>query len=190
MFSAACSWMPRPVITHDPLTSEEHLTLGRAYLSRDLRPLAKEEFLKSLAQDQRNLSAHMELGNLAYEAGAFEEAEDHFQSVLMSDPHHAGASNNLAMVYLEQGSHRKEIESLIRRALEGSSTFRPYALHTLATLYVEQGRLDEASRLLEEADRLAGGGHVSLQTQLVRLRARIESRDTPDHPPCSFEPCR
>jgi tetratricopeptide (TPR) repeat protein len=172
------------------LTSEEHLSLGRAYLAKDLHPLAKEEFLKSLARDRRNLSAHMELGNLAYEAGAFEEAGDHFQSVLNEDARHAGANNNLAMVYLVQGSHQNEIELLTRRALEGSSTLRPYALHTLASLYLEQGRHEEAVQTLEEADRLTVGGLPNLRAQLARLRARFEARDLPRHPPCSFEPCR
>ena len=65
VFSPACSWVPRPLITHDPLTSEEHLALGQAYLARALYPLAKEEFQKSIARDPRNLSAHIELGNLA-----------------------------------------------------------------------------------------------------------------------------
>jgi tetratricopeptide (TPR) repeat protein len=191
LFSPACTWVPRPLITHDPLTSEEHLSLGRAYLAKELRPLAKEEFLKSLARDPQNLSAHMELGNMAYEVGAFEEAGDHFRAVLRADADHAGASNNLAMVYLTQGSHRNEVESLIRRALEGSSPLRPYALHTLATLYVEQGRYEGASHLLEEAERLAAEAQPNLRTQLTQLRAHIESRDPSNHPPClSSDFCR
>ncbi|HSE57556.1 MAG TPA: tetratricopeptide repeat protein [Nitrospiraceae bacterium] len=190
LLSSACSWVPRPLITHDPLTSEEHLALGQAYLAKALYPLAKEEFLKSLARDPQNLSAHMELGNLAYEAGAFEEAGEHFQAVLKMDTGHAGASNNLAMVYLAQGSHRNEIESLARRASDGSAVLRPYALHTLATLYLEQGRHEEAAQTLEEADRLAAGGPSNLRMQLAQLRRRLDAQDVPCHPVCVSGPYR
>ena len=190
VFSPACSWVPRPLITHDPLTSEEHLALGQAYLAKALYPLAKEEFQKSIARNPRNLSAHIELGNLAYEAGALEEAGAHYEAVLRVDAHHAGASNNLAMVYLAQGSHRNEVESLARRASAGSAALRPYALHTLATLYLEQGRHEEAAQMLEEADRLTVGGPPNLRMQLAQLRERLDTQDASRHPVCLSEPCR
>lgn len=180
LLTPACSWMPRPLITHDPLTSEEHLALGQAYLAKDLRPLAMNEFQKALDRDPRNVSAHMELGNLAYEAGALAEAGQHYRSVLDLDARHPGANNNLAMVYLAQGSHLNEIEVLARRAMEGSASFRPYALHTLASHYFEQGRHKEAALLLEEADRLVAGDPPALRFQLAQLRARLEAQDVPN----------
>lgn len=189
LLSPACSWVPRPLITHDPLTSEEHLALGQAYLAKDLRPLATNEFRKALDRDPRNVSAHMELGNLAYAGGALAEAKNRFQSVLDLDARHPGANNNLAMVYIAEGSHRNEIEPLARRAMEGSASLRPYALHTLASFYLELGRHDEAARLLEETDRLVAEDHSGLRSQLAQLRARLESQNVPDHS-CLSGPCR
>lgn len=167
----ACSSFPRLVIFHDPLSPEEHVTLGTSYLQQGLIEKAEEEFLIALDRQPRNIQALVSLGNLSFERGNLEDAEDYYRRVLDEVPGHPGASNNLAMVYVARGEQLDEAERMALTALERAGPLRPYCLDTLAHIYVRQKRYREATSALDEAEALAAtAGSQALLERLHQSR--------------------
>jgi Tfp pilus assembly protein PilF len=99
---SACSDLPRVLVLHDPLTSEEHVTLGLAYEVEGRPELAAREFDGALRKKHGYMPALIGLGNLAFDRGALEEAEAYYRQALITTPEDPGVNNNLAMVYLTQ----------------------------------------------------------------------------------------
>ena len=169
----ACSSLPRIVILHDPLTPQEHVTLGESYQARGLGDLATREFEAALRRQAEFVPALIGLGNLAYEANAFEEAEGFYRRALTASPEHPAARNNLALVHLAQGELLDEAERMTRNAAAQGGAIRPYALDTLARIYTRQGRYREAARALEEAAALAPAENTDFLDQLRRLQYEL-----------------
>lgn len=169
----ACSSLPRIVILHDPLTPQEHVTLGESYQARGRGDLAAREFEAALRRQAEFVPALIGLGNLAYEANAFEEAEGFYRRVLTASPEHPAASNNLALVHLARGERLDEAERMTRNAAAQGGAIRPYALDTLARIYTRQGRYREAARALEEAAVLAPAENTDVLDQLRRLQHEL-----------------
>lgn len=169
----ACSNLPRIVILHDPLTPQEHVTLGASYQARGRGDLAAREFEAALRRQAEFVPALIGLGNLAYEADAFEEAEGFYRRALTASPEHPAASNNLALVHLARGERLDEAERMTRNAAAQGGAIRPYALDTLARIYTRQGRYREAARALEEAAALAPAENTDFLDQLRRLQYEL-----------------
>lgn len=169
----ACSNLPRIVILHDPLTPQEHVMLGESYQARGLGDLAAREFEAALRRQAEFVPALIGLGNLAYEANAFEEAEGFYRRVLTAWLEHPAASNNLALVHLARGERLDEAERMTRNAAAQGGAIRPYALDTLARIYTRQGRYREAARALEEAVALAPAENTNFLDQLRRLQHEL-----------------
>ena len=175
----ACSSLPRIVILHDPLTPQEHVTLGESYQAGGLGDLAAREFEAALRQQREYVPAVIGLGNLSFERGALEEAEVFYRRALDTAPDHPGASNNLALVYLARGARLDEAEGLARRAAEQGGALRPYALDTLAQIYIRQGRYREAQSALEEAAAIAPAENMRIHQGLSRSRHELRSLYAP-----------
>ncbi|TAL12220.1 MAG: tetratricopeptide repeat protein [Nitrospirae bacterium] len=170
-----CSGLPRIVILHDPLTPQEHVTLGESYQARGLGDLATREFEAALHREAEFVPALIGLGNLAYATNAFEESAEFYRRALAAVPGHPGASNNLALVYLASGARLDEAERLARSAVELEGTVRPYALDTLARIYTQQGRYREAARALEEAAALIPADNRGFHEQLSRSQHELSA---------------
>lgn len=172
----ACSGFPRIIILHDPLTPEEHVTLGTSYLQQGLHEQAEQEFHAALEQQPRNIPALMALGNLSFEREDFREAESYYRKALDEVPGHPGASNNLAMVYLARGERLDEAERMTLAALPQAGPLRPYCLDTLVHIYLKQGRYGEATAALDEAEALAAAsGSKALQERLRQSRQALST---------------
>lgn len=179
----ACSSLPRIVVLHDPLTPQEHVTLGESYQAQGSTELAVREFQAALRQQSDYAPALIALGNRSFEAGALQEAEEYYRRVLDAVPNHPAASNNLAMVYLSRGDRLDEAERLAKGALAEEGTLRPYVLDTLAKIYMRQERYQEARTALEEAETA-----TPLESTLLRERLAQSQRElaaatiAPAHP--------
>jgi hypothetical protein len=77
----ACSGLPRIIVLHDPLTPEEHATLGGRYEAQGLTKQATEEYHAALRKQPDNLPALIGLGNISYEQGKMKDAERYYQSL-------------------------------------------------------------------------------------------------------------
>jgi pentatricopeptide repeat protein len=170
-----CSF-PRVVVPHDPLTAEEHVTLGEAYRHKGLSDAAEREFQAALNRRPEHVPALVALGNLSFDSGTSQAAEDYYRRALAQDPTHPHANNNLAMVYLSRGERLPEAEQLARKALQGPPGLRPYVLETLITLYIKQGRLEEARTVLSEVQQDGLPEDETLRNRFRQLRAELTDR--------------
>jgi tetratricopeptide (TPR) repeat protein len=169
----ACSGLPRIVVLHDPLTPQEHVTLGESYQAQGNTDLAVREFQAALHQQSDYGPALIALGNLSFEAGTLQEAEDYYRRALDAVPHQPAASNNLAMVYLSRGDRLDEAERLAKDALGRGGTLRPYILDTLAKIYMRQERYQEARTALEEAVTAAPVENKHLHERLAQSQREL-----------------
>jgi len=90
------------------------------------------------------------MSGLRYLQGDLAGVVELSRKVLAIDRDNAAALNNLSSLLAEQPEHRSEALELIQRAIERHG-HKPTLLDTQAMIFFHQGRLDEASKLLEEA---------------------------------------
>jgi len=131
---AGCAPLPKVFLERDPLSADEHARLGAAYEAQGEKKDADAQYLRAVAMDRRHEGAWMALGNRAFEDGDLDKARRCYRRVLKLSPRHAGASNNLAMVYLTQNRRLDEAEALARDALAQEGPLKPYILDTLAQI--------------------------------------------------------
>lgn len=171
----ACAHIPPLTKYHDPLSAEEHARLGASYETQGLREEAVGQYRSVLRQDPSNVPAEMALGNMAFEDGDLKGAERYYQRVLKVSPSHAGAGNNLAMVFLAQNRKLAQAEQLAQEALRQNGPLKPYILDTLANIYVRQNRYAEARAALDQAEAAAPPDDRSFQGRLHKTKELVLS---------------
>jgi tetratricopeptide (TPR) repeat protein len=112
--ATACSF-PRVIILKDPLTPEEHLTLGVTYEQQGDFDNAIKEY--SLAA-KKLPGAFLYLGNAHFQKKEWKKAEDYYRLAIEKDPDNADAHNNLAWLYYTRREKLDEAETLARKALQ------------------------------------------------------------------------
>jgi tetratricopeptide (TPR) repeat protein len=172
----ACSAFPRPFVQHDPLTPEEHVKLGETYAAQGRDDLARAEFRTALNRRPNYAPAWIAMGNLLFQQEALDEAQTHYERALELVPGHPGAANNLAMVYLSRGTNLDEAERLAELAVDRGGLLRPYALETLSSIYLQQGRYDDAERRLTEAECTHPDEKSPLHRRLQQLRRELKQK--------------
>lgn len=108
-----CS-LPRIIVLEDPLTPEEHLTLGVAYEKKGELDHAIKEY--KLASRKLPL-AYLYLGNVYFQKQEFDEAEEYYRKAMKKDPQNADAYNNLAWLYYTERENLDEAERLVLKAM-------------------------------------------------------------------------
>jgi tetratricopeptide (TPR) repeat protein len=177
LFLAGCGHLPKIRILQDPLTAQEHLTLGASYESQGKLDLAISEYKTALKKGSKEteVTALIYLGNAQAQKRAFEEAAKYYQQALAKEPRNGQGLNNLAWVYLQQGIKLKEAETMVRQALNQAAngdSNRPGYLDTLAEILIAQGRFSEALNALNEAESLAPPDSTAQLSQIYEHKAR------------------
>ncbi len=169
-----CAAFPQLVRHADPLTPEQHVALGASYEAQGQKEDAGREYDAALRGPQPYIPALMARGNMAFESGDMEKAAGFYRRVLWLDRNHAGANNNMAMVFLARGKEKdlKRAEKFAGRALKQGGPLRPYVLDTLASIYAQQGRVAEARAALDEAVSSVPPGNEALRKQLMERREK------------------
>lgn len=168
-----CSALP-PLVRHrDPLSAEEHLKLGASYEAQGLTEDAAHQYQAALHLQKNNMSALAACGNLAFEKGNWKTAEACFRRMLRLDPDNAGADNNLAMIYLLSGKRPDMAEKFAQAALNQGGPLKPYALDTLASIYIQESRYLEARNALDEAVKATPPDNKPLLDHLASTRAKL-----------------
>lgn len=173
--ASGCSHLPG---FKDPLSADEHMRLGASYEDQGLRSSAVKEYGAALRKEKNFVPALVALGNLSFEDGSLVEAEIYYRKALNEQPDHAGANNNLAVVYLTRGSRLDVAEQLAHKALAGAGSLKPYVLDTLAHIYMKQGRLVDAKTALDDAELAAPAQNGFLRQRLAQSRRRLETFST------------
>lgn len=128
---SACGTLPKVFRAGDPLSADEHARLGAAYEKQGLAAEAEKQYRRSLVLDRRRPEPWIALGNLAFGRGDLRLAERCYKKALKLAPEHAGAANNLAMVYVSRGERLAEARALAEAALPRAGALRPHVLDTL-----------------------------------------------------------
>jgi len=168
-----CSLAPSMTRHADPLSAEEHIALGTAYDQQQKKEEALQNYKAAVRIQSTSVAAWMTLGNAYFERKDFKPAEQCYRRVLKLVPHDPGASNNLAMVYLERNKNLKMADHLLNEALRQPGTMRPYILDTLVNVYRVEGRYSDAFSVLHEAEVAAPSGDPAFLTQLAISRDRL-----------------
>jgi tetratricopeptide (TPR) repeat protein len=155
------------------LTPAEHVQLGAILEEEGLTDEARHEFQMALSQRADHPGALIGLGNLSFKEADYQRAEEFYTRALKAAPMHPSAANNLALVYLQQGGKLEEAEELVIQALANSGPFRSHILHTLAEIYIRQGRFQDAKTCLDEAIDLAPASQVALREEITKARAQL-----------------
>lgn len=145
-----CS-LPRIIILHDPLTTEEHDNLGRIYESEGKFDLATEQYREALKKDPQHVASLLLLGDLSYRMKDYADAESAYTKAIKLDAHNADVRNNLAWVYIQTGTRLDKAKELTTEALALNPGRRPYYLDTLGVVLLKLGNVSEATTVLKES---------------------------------------
>jgi len=172
-----CASLPKIRILHDPLTAQEHLTLGVSYESQEKLDLAISEYEAAFKKGSKEteVTALVYLGNAHAQRRDFRQAAKYYRKALAKDTQNVQALNNLAWVYLQQGIKLMEAEAMVRQALDQAPSGdpnRPGYLDTLAEILIAQGQFSEALNVLNEAESLADQKDSVLLSHIYEHKAR------------------
>lgn len=140
---AGCA-LPRVTVLDDPLSPEEHLSLGMAYEKNGEYDLAVREYEAAAKRIPR---AHLFAGNACYQNRDYAAAEKHYRRAMEKLPEDPRPMNNLAWLYCTQKRRLDEAERLARRALKlvegpGAKEYRD----TLECILRAKGQREERGR--------------------------------------------
>lgn len=170
----ACAHLPPLIGQQDALSAKEHAQLGAAYEAQGLQTEAAAQYEAAARKDPAEVEAWVALGNLSFNAGDWAGAERYYRRALKASPHHAGAGNNLAMVYLAQDKNMDQAEGLAAEALTQAGALKPYILDTLANIYLRQRRYAEARTAVKQALAAAPAGNAEFDARLRQTKEKID----------------
>ncbi len=128
--------------------------LLQAYVDErlDRIPAAIEDYRAVLVQLPRHREAHFRLAELLFQQGTLDEAEHHFQACLAANPGDADAWIGTAQCAAGQG-HNEAAQLALDQvsALHLTSRQRANALAEQGRIRLQEGKLDEAVKLLTQA---------------------------------------
>jgi len=156
--------------------------LERAAQAVELRllELADRCLARALSLSPENAAALEQAGHVAFQLMDYAQCRDLNERALRIRPHSAYALKGLGLALVKLGNTEEGIATLRRSLPLCTSEFMdPY--HDLAAVLLEQGRTDEAHRVLEEGYKL----EESFRERAVELR-RAHDREAP--PPTSRPP--
>ncbi len=133
------------LIPRDP---DVHFALGTAHLLREEPELAKEEFIKTTQLDKRHADAFNNLGYAYLKLGMWDEAIEACQKALdeVSYDTPERAMTIIGWAYHKKGESARALD-MLNRALNIKDN-QPDTENRIATIYLEEGRLDKAKIIL------------------------------------------
>ncbi len=111
-FVTGCSF-PKIIVMKDPLTPEEHISLGMAYEQKKEYDLAIKEYEAAATKLK---TARLYLANARFLNNQPDQAEALYREVLRDDPNCADAYNNLAWLLYTQKRNLPEARALALKA--------------------------------------------------------------------------
>ncbi len=170
---SSCSSIPKVIVLHDPLTLDEHITLGISYEQEGKYDLAVQEYNKAMKISDEDFRPFFYAGNVYYKKKEYKLAEKYYNEALKIAPDSGDVHNNLAWVYIDTGKY-DDAGIKAEKAIEINRS--PYYLNTLAHIYYRTGRYSEAMIVLEEAMTLTLPEDVLLLDDEIRLLEDIKRK--------------
>lgn len=182
LFFSSCTPIPKIIILHDPLTVDEHLSLGLSYELKEEFDYAIEEYSKALKAAKKDYRPLFYLGNVYYKKKEHGLAESYYRKALRKTSDKGDIHNNLAWVYIDTAKF-EEAEKEVNRALKIKRD--PYYMDTLANIYAKMGMYEKAIEVLQEAVNITPPGDTDLINNEHKLLGDLyeklnNSRNKPD----------
>ncbi len=182
LFFSSCTPIPKFIILHDPLTLDEHLSLGLSYELKEEFDYAIEEYSKALKVAKKDYRPLFYLGNVYYKKREYGLAESYYRKALRKTSEEGDIHNNLAWVYIDTAK-LEEAEKEVNIALKIKRD--PYYMDTLANIYAKMGMYEKAIEVLQEAISITPPGDTDLLNNEHRLLGDLyerlnSSRNKPD----------
>jgi len=114
LLAGGCA-MPKIIILDDPLSPEEHITLGVVYEKKGEIDNALKEY--KLASKKLPL-AYLYMGNIFFQKNELDEAKSAYRKAIKKDPNNSDVYNNLAWLYYTKKENLDEAETLALKAVE------------------------------------------------------------------------
>lgn len=156
---AGCGRVPKIIVLEDPLSAEEHVTLGVAYERKgELAPAARE-YERALKKDRKSVRARINLGNVRLAEKKFAEAREEYVKALELRPGNPEATNNLAWAAIFSGNGLEEalqrmdaVLSAREKAPPPADRLTPSLLDTRGVLLTRLHRIPEAVSAFDRAE--------------------------------------
>jgi len=156
---AGCGRLPKIIVLEDPLSAEEHVTLGVAYERKgELAPAARE-YERALKKDGKSFRARLNLGNVRLAEKRYGEARGEYLEALSLRPADPEATNNLAWAAILSGNDREEALRRVDAVLAAREAHPPPAdgltpslLDTRGVLLTRLERFAEAESAFARAE--------------------------------------
>ena len=166
LFLSACAPVPKVIVLHDPLSAEEHLSLGLGYELNGEYDEAIGAYDKAVRKSEGDDRPFYYMANAYYKKGEYDLAEEYYRQALEISPDNGDIYNNLAWAYIAT-ERLDEARGEIERAL--SIRRDPYYLDTLANIYGRMGKYEEAVVVIKEAIGITESEQVDLLFSEYRL---------------------
>jgi tetratricopeptide (TPR) repeat protein len=90
-------------ISQSAISAEEYFAIGMAYFDIGKYEEAEKWLLRARARDKTLNASEYNLGRIAFETGRYEDAINHFESILKRDPNNVLALKAVAYTYIRNG---------------------------------------------------------------------------------------
>jgi len=169
--AAGCAHLPKIIVLEDPLSADEHVTLGVAYEHKGDLALAAREYERALAKDKASYQARVNLGNVRLAEKRYDKARKEYLTALGLRPGDPEATNNLVWAAILSGRGREDALRRMEAVMTTPAHRTPPLLDTLGVLLGELARPAEAEAAFAEAELRCGEQDPSC-TEEVRRELR------------------
>jgi Tfp pilus assembly protein PilF len=150
---AGCGHLPKIIVLEDPLSADEHVTLGVAYEQKGDLALAAREYERALAKDKTSHQARVNLGNVRLAEKRYDQARKEYLAALALRPADPEATNNLAWAAILSGRGQEDALRRMEAVMSTPAHRSPPLLDTFGVLLGELARPAEAEEVFAEAER-------------------------------------
>lgn len=161
--------------TYGPLDAATRMQLALAYISMKRGDWARPELERLAAEDPANTGYAYWLARLDYDNGRYAAAIDRLKTVVEREPSFIRAYDNLGLCYEALNENDEAVHQYreaIRRIRETGEQW-PWPFVNLGILLKNQGRIDEAEALFNEALK----ADPAFAPALYHLGTVLEGRD-------------
>lgn len=150
-----------------PKNVDIYKTLGMVYLGQKKLPAAENTYKMVLELAPNDAEAHFFMGNIYFELKNRNAAIVELKKAVELKPDYPEALNYLGYLYVQDNQNLDQAEGLIRKALAIDPDNGAY-VDSLGWLYFKRGKIKEALKELERADKLLDDPEIKEHLKAVQ----------------------
>lgn len=151
-------------IDENPHCIEAYSKKGDIFLAQKNNQKAIAAFQMAIALDPTQAYPYIALATLLEQKNNFDNALLLYKEALNHQPNNAELFNNIARILMQQRNKQREAEDALLTAIKLNPQLTEATIN-LGALYIQQGRFEQATKLLETA-KMLGGHRIAIYTNL------------------------